>query len=142
MRNTLALIALSGLIVVAFVIGANFTKPSSCGAACQKQILTVSPAEFSKQTSEESVTIIDVRRPDEYVAGHIEGSINADISSVSEFNHFLDTLDKNGKYLVYCRSGNRSTQAIGLMEEKGFLNITNLSGGILAWQTANLPLVH
>jgi len=142
MKNTLALIALSGLIIVAFIIGANFTTPLSCGAACDKQIFTVSPAEFSKQLSEESVTIIDVRRPDEYVAGHIEGSVNADISSVDEFNQFLDTLDKNNKYLVYCRSGNRSAQAAQLMEEKGFLNITNLSGGILAWQTANLPLVH
>lgn len=142
MKNTLTFLTLTGLIIGVFSAGSYLAKPPSCGAACEKQIITVSPKEFNKHASEKSVKIIDVRRPDEYASGHLEGAINADVSNLPMFNQFLETYDKNDKYLVYCRSGNRSSQAMKLMEEKGFTSIINLSGGILAWQNENLLLVR
>lgn len=142
MKNTLTSLTLTGLTIGAFIAGYYLTKPPSCGAACEKRIGTVSPQEFKEQALEKSAKIIDVRRSDEYASGHIEGSINADVSNLPKFNQFLETLDKDGKYLVYCRSGSRSSQAMKLMEEKGFTSITNLSGGILAWQNENLLLVR
>jgi len=42
--------------------------------------------------------------------------------------------------LVYCRTGARSTSACNTIVKAGFENVSNLTGGILAWETANLPV--
>ena len=44
-------------------------------------------------------------------------------------------------YLLYCRSGNRSGQALAIMEELGFLDVADIDGGIVAWDDAGLPVV-
>lgn len=45
----------------------------------------------------------------------------------------LDSLDKKREYIIYCRSGNRSKNAVRLLTEKGFENVKNLEGGINGW---------
>ena len=50
-----------------------------------------------------------------------------------DFIFDLEELDKNKNYYVYCRSGNRSAQACAIMNQLGFKNAYNLSGGILEW---------
>ncbi|HAY35298.1 MAG TPA: rhodanese-like domain-containing protein, partial [Bacteroidetes bacterium] len=50
-----------------------------------------------------------------------------------DFEDALDELDKRKKYLVYCRSGNRSRQAMFLMRDLGFEEVNNLSEGIISW---------
>jgi len=69
------------------------------------------------------VIILDVRTADEYAAGHLEGAEMLDLNG-GEVAAAIPTLDP--EYLVYCRSGNRSGQAIALMEQAGFTNLTNL----------------
>ena len=85
--------------------------------------------------------ILDVRTPEEYSEGHIEGSINIDYYA-DDFENSLDELDKEKTYLVYCRSGRRSASARDIMSELGFKNIYNMSGGILDWQSADYPVVR
>ena len=69
--------------------------------------------------------ILDVRTADEHAAGHLEGSQLLDFNS-GEFSAALPTLDPNATYVVYCRSGNRSGQAVAQMQQQGFSNVTNL----------------
>ena len=88
-----------------------------------------------------SFVILDVRTLQEFADGYVEGAINIDFSSAT-FGDELDALDKEKTYLIYCRSGNRSGQALGMMEELGFQEVYNLSGGISAWQDAGLPTVE
>jgi rhodanese-related sulfurtransferase len=76
--------------------------------------------------------ILDVRIPQEYAQGYIEGAINIDFYS-STFEAELKTLDRDKTYFIYCHSGNRSGQARDLMEGLGFAEVYNLSGGITAW---------
>ncbi|MCD6120793.1 MAG: rhodanese-like domain-containing protein [Spirochaetales bacterium] len=83
--------------------------------------------------------IIDVRTPAEYAEGHIKNSRLINFYSL-DFKTKLDKLDKNKKYLVYCRSGSRSDQAVQIMKELNFKKIYNLSGGIIAWKNSELPL--
>jgi phage shock protein E len=72
--------------------------------------------------------IIDVRTEGEYEQGSIkEALVGYDYSS-GEFEEKLDSLDKDGTYYLYCRSGNRSGRAAKLMAEKGFKNVHNLGG--------------
>lgn len=84
--------------------------------------------------------LLDVRTLLEYLTGHIQGAVNLDFYSAS-FRDELDSRDKDLAYLIYCRSGNRSGQALIIMEELGFMEVYNLSGGIVQWQEEGFPIV-
>jgi rhodanese-related sulfurtransferase len=77
--------------------------------------------------------ILDVRTEDEYNDGIIPNAINIDFYKGQDFITELEKLDKNLNYFVYCRSGARSGKACEIMNELGFENAYNLSGGILDW---------
>ena len=82
--------------------------------------------------------IIDVRTPDEYNTGHVEGAINIDYNS-DTFKDKLVELEKSGEYLVYCRSGARSSGAVKVMEELEFTMIYHMNGGVIDWSAEGLP---
>ena len=84
--------------------------------------------------------ILDVKSPGEYCEEHIEQALNIDYNS-KVFKAELDKRDRNKKYLVYCRSGHRSSNAVKIMIELGFTDIHNLSGGIRRWKGEGLPIV-
>ncbi len=83
--------------------------------------------------------IFDTRRKDEFEAGHINADLNLDYYS-GDFAEQLSDLDKEAKYIVYCKSGGRSSRAMSLMKELGFKNVKNLEGGITAWIKKGLPI--
>jgi len=83
--------------------------------------------------SMDGVQIIDVRSSDEFKSGCLSGAQNVDVQS-TDFTEKISKLDKNSTYLVYCRSGRRSSQAVELMKNAGFTNVKELNGGILNWQ--------
>ena len=84
--------------------------------------------------------ILDVRTPQEVAGGYIAGAINLDFYSET-FRDELNRLDKDQTYLIYCRSGNRSGNALKMMTELGFREVYNISDGIIGWQAAGLPTV-
>jgi rhodanese-related sulfurtransferase len=77
--------------------------------------------------------IIDVRTPDEYKEGYIEGAKLINIQDSSKFMEEIEKLPKDKDYYVYCRSGRRSEMACQLMNKAGIENAYNLEGGILDW---------
>ena len=85
--------------------------------------------------------IIDVRTPEEFAEGPVEKATNIDYYSET-FRDELNNLDKNKTYLVYCRSGNRSGNALNIMAELNFREVYNMSGGIIAWNAEGLPTVQ
>ena len=82
--------------------------------------------------------LLDVRTPEEYAEGHIAGSENIDFYE-SVFADNIAQLNRDASYVVYCRSGNRSGQTTELMKQLGFTDVTDISGGIVAWQSEGLP---
>lgn len=84
--------------------------------------------------------IIDVRTAQEYAAGHLDGAENLDVTS-GELSAALATLEQDAEYLVYCRSGNRSAQAVRLMQDAGFTDVTDLGSLDQAAQSTQLPVV-
>jgi len=84
-------------------------------------------------------TVIDVRTPAEYAAGHVDGAENIDVSAGS-FEQQVEQLDKDEEYVVYCQSGNRSAQAADTMAELGFTEIVD-GGGIVDLQSAGADIV-
>jgi len=81
--------------------------------------------------------ILDVRTPQEYSDERLANSVNLDFYSES-FRDELNELDKTKTYVVYCRSGNRSGQAIAIMEELGFQQVYD-AGGIVEWKKQGFP---
>jgi len=74
--------------------------------------------------------IIDVRTPEEWATGHLEGAVRIGIAD-ADFAQQLDTLDKAADYYIYCRSGNRAGQAIDYMKSAGFTGKL-VNGGAVA----------
>ena len=79
--------------------------------------------------STENSVLLDVRTPNEYMSSHIASAINIDFENQT-FLSEIKKLDTSKTYFVYCRSGNRSGQAIMVMKNNGFKNIYELKGGI------------
>ena len=101
----------------------------------------VDAKEFAKLLDQKDVVVLDVRTPQEYMEGHIQG---ANLIPVQVFQYLKlggkGIRDK--KVLVYCRSGNRSVTASKWLESWGVKNVYNLKRGILEWKAAGLPLVR
>ena len=76
--------------------------------------------------------ILDVRRPDEYAAGHIPNAINVANESIGT-SEIAELPDKNQLILVYCRSGRRSKEAAEKLVKLGYTNIVEF-GGIIDWK--------
>ncbi|TDT16140.1 rhodanese-related sulfurtransferase [Ilumatobacter fluminis] len=99
----------------------------------------VDPATAASLAQDDTITVIDVRTPEEYAEGHIEGATLFDFYEPT-FADQLAELDRNGTYLLYCRSGNRSGQAASIMSELGFDQVYDAQGGVIAYEAAGLPL--
>jgi rhodanese-related sulfurtransferase len=85
------------------------------------------------------LVLLDVRTPEEFAEGHLDGAVLIDFYD-ADFADQLAELDRDTPYLVYCRSGNRSGQAMSVMEELGFTSAVDVDGGIVAWAAAGLPV--
>ena len=112
------------------------------GQAKEPDVLTPAAASKLMQTNkaDHDFTILDVRTPEEYAAGHIPGALRLDFNS-PDFADKAESLPKVATYLVYCRSGARSAKAAAMLREKGFLEVLEIEGGILEWQKDGLPVV-
>lgn len=87
----------------------------------------------------DDTVIVDVREDKELSSGRIKGAIHIPISNFANRVGELKKYKQND-ILVYCGSGNRSTHACNILVKEGFEKISNLTGGLMAWKSANLPL--
>jgi phage shock protein E len=109
----------------------------SCNTKSQSQseaIKVLTPTEFKEKSANQ--TIIDIRTPQEFNQGHIEGAVNINFYD-SNFIDQIAKYDKNQPIFIYCRSGNRTSSASRKMADFGFTQINDLEGGILYWLKNN-----
>lgn len=105
----------------------------------------ISVTELHELTSESGggVTVVDVRESDEYALIHAPVGENIPLSVLTSGElGFLAKLPKDEPIYALCRSGRRSESACGILHRHGFRNVTNVTGGILAWEAAGLPVVR
>jgi sulfur-carrier protein adenylyltransferase/sulfurtransferase len=93
-------------------------------------VKSVGPDKARELMESTDVTVLDVRQPGEYQAGHIPG---ARLVPLGELTDRLDELDTGARTLVYCAVGGRSRVAAQILSGKGFSRVLNLSGGYKAW---------
>jgi rhodanese-related sulfurtransferase len=84
----------------------------------------------SKIDNKEDFQLIDVRETFEYEVSNLDGE-NIPLASVLLEK---DRISRDKPVVIHCRSGKRSAQAIKLLENEGYDNLSNLFGGILAWK--------
>ena len=109
-----------------------------------KQLLapysSVNADEFQTLIADANVQLLDVRTQEEFDEGHIAGAILVDVNDSAFVEKAVAVLDVQRPVAVYCRSGRRSARAASLLTENHF-KVTNLNGGVMAWQDAGKTLI-
>lgn len=96
-------------------------------------IQSLNAADFKNAIADKNVQLIDVRTREEFAQGTIQKAQLMDIYS-HDFEQKINQLDKKRPVAVFCRSGARSMSAAKMLEQKGFVEIYNLRGGIMSWK--------
>lgn len=96
----------------------------------------VEPAE-AQRLLDDGAFALDVREPDEYAAGHVAG---ARLIPLGQLAQHLQAIPRDRTTVVICRSGRRSGEAVGLLQAAGLTGSLNLTGGMIAWRRAGLPV--
>ena len=99
----------------------------------------ISPTSAVNLINDEEPLVVDVREQSEVGDGMLADAVHIPLSA---FNSRAGEIDKyrDRSVLVYCRSGNRSGSVCRNLSKRGFESVYNLSGGIMAWQDAHLPV--
>lgn len=96
--------------------------------------LSIQPKKFERLMKKKNAVILDVRTTEEYRSGYIGTAINYNVLDSLAFVNTISTLDKNKKYLLYCKSGRRSGKALVMMKNMGFKKAYHLQGGVTDWK--------
>jgi rhodanese-related sulfurtransferase len=99
----------------------------------------IGPTEAVQLINHQGATLLDVREDKEYQDGHILDAIHIPLSKLAGRLTELDEL-KSRPLVISCRSGHRSATACAQLRKNGFETVYNLKGGVMAWQSAGLPL--
>jgi rhodanese-related sulfurtransferase len=120
----LSFVAILGLLIHNITVGS-------------KGMLT--PVEATDMINHKEAVVVDVRPMTDFSKGHIINAINIPINSLKDQLSLLEK-KKDKPVIVSCRSGAQSNHACKQLRNAGFQEVYNLKGGILAWQSANLPI--
>ena len=104
--------------------------PPTAAAAQQQLVPLIAPQALRALLAAQNVAVIDVREPDEFAAGHIEGARLIPLGTLADH---LSQLPKDMPLVVYCRSGHRSAKAVAFLLAHGFGRAVSLDGGYLAY---------
>lgn len=120
---------------------------SQLAAQAQSRIRNLSPDDVHAAMGEDEVTLIDVRESEELVAiGRIDGAVHIP-RGMLEFvadpgsPYFNDALSPNNSLVITCASGLRSALATETLQELGFSDVANMSGGVKEWIRQGLPIL-
>lgn len=127
------LLGVAGIAAVALVFAVSTLGAQAPGDA---SLSTVDVREL-QQALGDDVTLVDVREPHEYEAGHIEDALLMPLANVVAL---AADLPKDQPVYVVCRSGNRSLQASNALIDAGFQDVRNVDGGMIAWEAAGFDV--
>ena len=132
------------IIIISFLLACN-SKPvinnqidksiSTDETIQQSTVVSLNTKEWHNRIQENLGTIIDIRTPEEWRSGYIDSANFANIFDqdfISRVNKIQE--EKNKPLYIYCRSGNRSKEAMRVLKENGYTQIYELNIGILGWQ--------
>ena len=98
-----------------------------------------SPLEATMLINRGKSTIVDVRSPEEFAAGHLRDAKNIPLADLGTRIGELEK-SRSRSVIVVCQTGARADKAVRQLDAAGFADVVRLDGGIAAWQTAGLPI--
>ncbi len=107
----------------------------------EKKPLQLAPAAFEKQAKEPQVQLVDLRTPEEFKTGYIEGALLLNWKDSVAFKAGAQQLQQNKPVYLYCKSGGRSAKAADWFLKQGFKEVVELKGGIESWRSSGLPIL-
>ncbi len=120
------------LIVLGLIIWTEFNRLT-------RKYTVLNVNEAVKLLNNDETVCLDVREEREMKDGIIQNSRHVPLAKLQdclkEYNNA-----KEKPFLIVCRGGNRANHASSTLTKNGFTNVSSLAGGILAWESANLPL--
>ena len=126
-------VLMMGLVaVVGLIIWTEFSRLT-------RKYKQVGAAQAVQVMNQDGSLVLDVREESEVRNGRIKGARHIPLAQLKTRITELESF-KEKPVLVYCRSGSRSAHACGVISKAGFQNVSNLAGGIMAWESANLPI--
>lgn len=136
-------VALAGALLLAPTLaacgGSTEAAPAPTAAASQPASpVRVGVPEWMQAAQSPGTVIIDVRTPEEFNSGHVQGALNIPVES-SDFATQVAALDPTTTYAIYCRSGNRSAVATAQMGTMGYMHLYDLEGGFADLEAAGMP---
>ena len=127
-----------------FLLCLGFVLPSQ-SAQDNTRVQAVSAKEaavlIEKHKGDNDFAILDIRTPGEYQSGHLAKSTLIDFYS-KHFADRLSRLDKEKTFLIYCRSGNRSSKSLELFKKLKFKKVYHMASGIRAWKHEGFAIVE
>jgi rhodanese-related sulfurtransferase len=102
---------------------------------------SVDPIGATTLINQRDATVIDVRSAADFAKGHIINAVNIPMNGLKKQTGALQKY-KDAPIIVACRSGSQSSAASHQLRKAGFEEVYNLKGGIMAWESANLPLTR
>lgn len=142
MKINYKFITLSFLIIILLLstfLCIEFFINKESNSQFSQEISTLSLQNWKEKYDSEDYEVIDIRTLEEYSQGHISNSQLIDFYG-TDFSNTLNQLDKSKKYLIYCRSGSRSSSALEVFKQLDFLEVYELQGGVLSWTAGGLDL--
>ena len=101
---------------------------------------SVSTFQLVNLMNKEGAVVIDVREANDYSLGHIASAVNIPYAALQSRLHEIEKY-KEKPIVITCKMGQHSGMAGTILKKAGFQNVSRLKGGVLEWQTQNLPLV-
>ena len=137
-----------GYLFVAFILTVSVLFVGVLGqpvqARCRGVIKSISVEEAAQliedNNNNSDFVILDVRTPSEFESGALENAVNIDFYSET-FEEEIAKLDRDTHYLIYCRSGGRSSRVLELVKSLGFSKVYEMRGGINNWMAKGYPVV-
>lgn len=137
------------LIVVAVVFAfssvvyaAGLKSPLALVKEAKAKIKEMSVQELkSRMDRGEKLILLDIREPEEYLAGHIKKAVNLP-RGLLEFKVVRKYKNPDALMVIYCRTGGRASLATLRLQEMGYKNVYNLAGGFKAWGKAGYPVYN
>lgn len=139
MKRLPARIQMSFLWAIVLLLSLAVGEPLASGSRFTDVTVDQARELMQQRAGQADFVILDVRTPEEFAEGHLPGAANMNVLA-ADFAARLATLDRGKTYLVYCRTGNRSTKAVQAMERLGFRSVNHMAEGILGWQKRGFPL--
>jgi rhodanese-related sulfurtransferase len=125
------------LLMAAVVSGALFIWPSIAKVLSKTKEAGV--AQAVQLINRQDAIVIDVREPGEFRGGHIPNARNIPLGQLAGKLKDLEK-HKAKPVVLSCQTGSRSAQAAATLMQAGFPEVYSLSGGMNAWQQANMPV--